>query len=212
MAMPVAVIDYGRGNIHSVAKALSHIGYQAELVSSPDLLLRFPSAIIPGVGAYSDAMSRLVSTGMDEALIEYAGTGRPLLGICLGMQVLLSGGAEGGFSLGLNLIPGNVEPVFLDLPACDHLKLPHMGWNTVDFCRSSPLLTGVPSGTRFFFVHSYAALPEQSNHWLASTTYGRTFASAVQKGNVYGTQFHPEKSGPAGLSVLRNFVGLTGAC
>lgn len=209
--MRVAVVDYGRGNIHSISKALLHIGYRSELVSEPDSLLRFPSAVIPGVGAYSDAMSRLVSTGMAKALIEYAGCGRPLLGICLGMQVLLSWGAEGGFSHGLDLIPGNVEPV-LPSQAHNYLKLPHMGWNVVDICKTSPLLAGVPSGTRFYFIHSYAVFPKQTSHWLASTTYGRTFASVVQCRNVYGTQFHPEKSGPAGLAVLSNFVGLTGEC
>lgn len=186
-------------------KALRHIGAAAELVGEPGLLDRFDCAVLPGVGAYADAMARLEGSGMTGPLLSYAASGRPLLGICLGMQVLLDSGSEGGCCRGLALIPGVVDGL-----NGHGLKVPHVGFNAVRWERESPLTRGIPSGTYFYFVHSYAGFPAFAGDWLGSTDYGVRFASATGRGSVFGTQFHPEKSGPAGLALLENFVSMGG--
>ncbi|MDP2871741.1 MAG: imidazole glycerol phosphate synthase subunit HisH [Bacillota bacterium] len=205
MASRVAVVDYGRGNVHSVIKALLYLGARAELVGAPEMLERFDEAVVPGVGAFADAMARLDRTGMAGALRSFAASQRPLLGICLGMQVLLSTGREGGVTPGLDIIPGTVEP----LPGGDR-KLPHIGFNSVRWDRPSALGRGIPSETHFYFVHSYAAFCADQRDRLGSTEYGLLFAAAIERGNVLGTQFHPEKSGQAGLALLANFVAMGG--
>lgn len=208
--MSVGIVDYGRGNTHSVQKALAHLGYPSSLVSDPDELSRYRSVIIPGVGAFDDAMAAVRRLGMDQALRDHVARGRSLLGICLGMQILLSSGTEGGMTRGLDLIQGQVEHLSGPEIWNSELKLPHMGWNTLHVCQGSPLLEGVRSGTRFYFVHSYASFPACWDNWLGMTVYGRPFASVIARDQVYGTQFHPEKSGPEGLRVLENFVRLAG--
>lgn len=202
----VAIIDYGRGNIHSVAKAVAYLRAEPELVSSPRDLASFGCAILPGVGAFADAIAALRSTRLAGAVREFAASGKPLLGICLGMQLLLQTGAEGGLEPGLGLVRGQVR-----LLAAPGLKVPHVGWNAVSApgpgVLPPPLLTGIPD-SYFYFVHSYAAFPEDPADWAASTTYGERFASVIGRGTVWGTQFHPEKSGSAGLHLLRNFLSL----
>lgn len=199
----VAVVDYGRGNLHSVIKALRHIGARPELVTQPAELDRFDRLVVPGVGAFADAMARLGRQEMTGPILSLAARGRPVLGICLGMQILLSSGSEGGDTAGLGLIPGSVRPLH------GHgLKVPHVGFNSVRWERRSGLTRGIPSGTHFYFVHSYAAFPAAAGDWLGSTDYGLRFAAAAGRANVYGTQFHPEKSGQAGLVLLANFLSL----
>lgn len=200
----IGVVDYGRGNLHSVLKALGHVGATAGVVESPERLWDCAAAVVPGVGAFGDAMERLCSTGMDAALREFARDGRPMLGICLGMQVMLSSGSEGGAVDGLGLIEGTVRR----LRTGPSVKIPHTGWNEVRFQASSDLTRGIPDGSHFYFVHSYAAFPEHGPNSLATTTHGVTFSSIVGRDNVLGVQFHPEKSGRVGLRLLANFVSM----
>ncbi len=204
----IGIIDYGRGNLHSAVKAVEYVGGEASLVDQPRDLCRYRGIIVPGVGAFADATTSLEQSGMGSALVAYAQSGRPILGICLGMQVLLSQGHEGGKRPGLGLIGGQVRP----LPTQVHrerFRVPHTGWNRVRFLAASPLSEGLTANPYFYFVHSYAAFPTRRSDWLGETLYGQPFASAVNRGNVYGVQFHPEKSGPAGLRVLFNFIGLS---
>jgi len=203
--LPVGVIDYGRGNIHSVIKALQHLGSDPQPVSDPDRLAAYPALVLPGVGSFADAMTSLRQRGLVGAIQAYPPSGRPLLGICLGLQLLLERGTEGKETPGLGLLRGEVRR----LEAGDR-KVPHTGWNEVRFAHSSPLTQGLGDAAYFYFVHSFAAFPIQAADWLGSTTYGERFASVAGSGNVLGTQFHPEKSGRHGLTILRNFLRLTG--
>ena len=189
-----------------MAKALTHLGARPRLVAEPAELATFTHAILPGVGSFGDAMDRLESTGLDRAVLDFVRGGGHLLGICLGMQVLLATGAEGGERRGLGLIPGVVRK--LDAPG---LKVPHVGWNGVAFGASAiPLTSGLAPGSYFYFVHSFAAFPDLRDDWLATAHYGEPFAAIVGRGNLWGTQFHPEKSGEAGLTLLANFLALRG--
>jgi len=202
----IAIIDYGRGNIFSVANALRHLGATPRLVSDPQELARYSHAILPGVGSFGDAMRRLEATGMADAIPAFVATDRPLLGICLGMQVLLTDGDEGGLRPGLGLIDGRVRQL-----AAPGLKIPHVGWNTVDFApAAAPLVTGLSRSEHFYFVHSYAAFPAGPAAWQGVCCYGERFAAVVGSANLWGTQFHPEKSGRAGLALLANFLALPG--
>jgi glutamine amidotransferase len=201
----VAVVDYGRGNIHSVCKALARIGCLPEVVGEPDLLGGHQAAVLPGVGAYGDAMRNLHASGMARAIADHVARGGALLGVCLGLQLLLDEGAEGGPVAGLGLLEGSVRRI-----RAPGLKVPHVGWNTVRLVAPSPLTSGLTDGTHFYFVHSYASFPARRGSWLAETAYGEPFASIAGQGKVFGVQFHPEKSGPAGLRLLANFVTSAG--
>jgi glutamine amidotransferase len=201
----IAVVDYGRGNVHSVIKALRHIGARAELVGEPAQLGRYDCAVLPGVGAFPDAMARLNESAMAGPVVAFAAGGRPLLGICLGMQVLLSSGKEGRPTGGLGLVPGSVDGLH---GRGQGLKVPHVGFNSVHWKNHCALTRGIPSGTYYYFVHSYAAFPSSEADWIGTTLYGARFASVIGRGNVFGTQFHPEKSGEAGLALLENFASL----
>lgn len=214
MSDVVTVIDYGVGNLFSVQKALEHCGATVKLVSDPEDLKHASKVLLPGVGAFADAMRQLNANGMDEAIKVYAASGAPLFGICLGMQMLLDSSSEFGHSEGLGLIPGTVGPI----PAQDNsggaLKVPHIGWSSLVFpqARSSwdgTLLESVdPRNSAVYFVHSYMVLPHAVEHRIADCLYGDTaVAAVVAKDNVCGAQFHPEKSGKIGLSMLRSFVG-----
>ena len=199
--MSIAVIDYGAGNLKSVTKAMNHLGYANTIATKPEELERADGMILPGVGAFPMCMAALRKSGMDQAILRQAGK-KPLLGICLGMQMLLDSSTEMGGDRGLGLIPGTVERIDTSL------KLPHIGWNSLRFYHDSPLFRGLEEGAYVYFVHSFCGadvLPEQV---IATTDYGCSVVAAVQNGNVFGCQFHPEKSGETGLAMLRNFAQL----
>lgn len=203
----VTVVDYGMGNILSVMRALEHCGAEVALESDPSLIAAAPRLVLPGVGAFGDGMAELQQRGLVEALRAYAASGRPLLGICLGMQMLLDGSDEFGASDGLGLIPGWVRK----LPEQPGTKLPHIGWSAISPPQGASwdgtLLENVPAGHEMYFVHSYHADPANPAHRLAETRYGDyDFCSVVKKANITGCQFHPEKSGEVGLGIIRRFL------
>ena len=194
----IAVIDYNVGNLFSVKNALDFIGEKAEITSEVSVLEKADALILPGVGAFPDAMHELKKSGLIET-IHLQAKKKPLLGICLGMQILFDTGFEFEESNGLGLIPGEVDKI----PA-GNLKIPHMGWNALHFLNSSPLLEGVEDNSFVYFVHSYMAFTD--DHYIAAyTDYNAKIPAMVQSGNVFGTQFHPEKSSEVGLTILRNF-------
>jgi len=196
--MRTLVIDYGAGNLLSLSRALRAAGTDPRLISRPsddgDVL------VLPGVGAYGAAMHRLNETGLAEWIRARATAGVPLVGVCLGMQLLYQRSEEGGNVRGLGLLPGSVRR----LPGS--VKVPHMGWNQLFIRRPSPLVDGTATGTYVYFVHSYAAIPDDTDDVVAVTSYGVEFPAIVQRGNLIGLQFHPEKSGAAGERLLRNVL------
>ena len=194
----VAVLDYGMGNLRSVARAVEHAGGEPVVTSDPDEVARADALIVPGVGAFGACMENLRATGLDRATVAFGETGRPLVGVCLGMQVLFDHGQEGDAS-GLGLLTGDVTR----LPG--GVKVPHMGWNQVEWTGAHPLVRGIASGTRFYFVHSYACRPAD-DVVVGVTEHGDRFPAVVARDNVFATQFHPEKSGEAGLEIYRNLV------
>lgn len=198
----IVIIDYGLGNLRSVARGLEHAGAGVTISSDPAAMYRADGVVLPGVGAFQDAMLNLGQ--LKDDLILVASTGKPLLGICLGMQMLLTWSEEGGMTDGLNLVPGKV--VRFPLSAG---KIPHMGWNSLTIKSDHRLFRDIPTGTYVYFVHSYYT-DCATEYILASSEYGKEFAAAVvnKEGNVMGTQFHPEKSGDMGLNILENFVGM----
>jgi glutamine amidotransferase len=197
----IAIIDYGMGNLHSVSKAVERLGCEMLVTSDPQQILDADGAILPGVGAFGDAMANLRETGLAHTVKEYAASGKPLLGICLGMQLLFTESEEHGLHQGLNLLPGRV------VRFQGSYKIPHMGWNELSFIQPSPLFEGVEPG-HVYFVHSYHALPEQSSDLLAVTDYHQPVTAIVGRDSVYGMQFHPEKSGELGMALLKRFVGM----
>ncbi len=197
----LVVIDYQSGNVRSVTRALESAGVSPLVTGDPAELPGADAVIFPGVGSGPAAMSALEDRGLVAPLQDYVASGRPFMGICLGLQLLLDRTEEGDASC-LGIIPGHVKR----LP--DGLKIPHMGWNSVEFEADHPVLRDVPQGSHFYFVHSYYAAPSEQT-WVAGTTeYGVPFCSVYAKDNLVATQFHPEKSGPVGLRVYRNFVEL----
>ena len=200
--MSIAVIDYGAGNLKSVTKALHYLGFENAIVSDPKELEGYDGLILPGVGAFPMCMEFLRCGGMDKEIIRQAEK-KPLLGICLGMQMLMDSSTEIAFSTGLGLIPGKVERIKTDL------KLPHIGWNSLKIVHENPLTKGLSDGDYVYFVHSFAAKVEDDSDLAMTTEYGGEVTAMVAKGNVFGCQFHPEKSGDVGMEILRNFGGLT---
>ncbi|MHB1006202.1 MAG: imidazole glycerol phosphate synthase subunit HisH [Chloroflexota bacterium] len=198
--MQLAVVDYGAGNLRSVAKAFAYVGLTPTVTSVPAEVLAADAVVLPGVGAAGDAMRSLRRLGLVEVLRAFVASGRPFLGVCLGMQVLLTVSDEGGEQPCLNLVPGRVRL----LPP--GLKVPHMGWNQVRLRHEHPLFAGIPDDANFYFVHSYYCDPSDADSVLGETEYGLNFCSALTRANVVGTQFHPEKSGDPGLQVYRNFL------
>lgn len=201
--MTVALVDYGIGNLGSVANMLRRVGVESDRVATPDDILRSDRVLLPGIGAFDAATGRLRELGLVEPLRAFAATGRPLLGICLGMQLLLDSSEEGD-SAGLGLIPGH-SARFEEAPG---FRVPHMGWNGVEPTRDDPLLAALPEDSRFYFVHSYRVVPQRDADVLGVTDYGVPFASLIRAGNVMGAQFHPEKSHAFGMTVLGNFAKL----
>jgi glutamine amidotransferase len=197
----IAIIDYNVGNLFSVMNALQYIGERAQITRDPAEIERADALILPGVGAFPDAMRELAKTGLIETIRAQAKK-KPLLGICLGMQMLFDKGYEFEECAGLSLIPGEIHLI----PA-GKLKIPHIGWNSLCFNEPCGLLHGIAEGSYFYFVHSYMAVTDAENV-AAYTEYGARIPALVHKGYVYGSQFHPEKSGEPGLQMLRNFCGL----
>jgi len=190
------------GNLHSVQTAIARLGYEAVVTKGEADILAADGAILPGVGAFGDAMENLASTGLARTVHRFVATGKPLLGICLGMQLLFSESEEHGRHEGLHLLPGKV----VRFPG--GLKVPHMGWNRLDFRRESPLFAGLTEGYAYF-VHSFHVLAERAEDVLAQTDYHGPVTAIVGRGNVFGMQFHPEKSGDLGMRLLGNFLALT---
>lgn len=201
----IAIVDYGVGNLFSLKCSLDAIGAEAVVTGDAAVLRNARKIILPGVGAFGDAARKLQSTGLDTVIKEEAAAGKPILGICLGMQLLFEKSYEFGEHQGLGLIPGSVVPMAGFIPA--KLKIPHIGWNALRFQKSSPLFRYIQEGDFVYFVHSYFAA--QCNEFvIADTEYGQYLTAAVQNKNIYGCQFHPEKSGTVGLNILKAFAQL----
>lgn len=199
----IALIDYGISNLRSVQKAFEHLDMEVTLVDTPDRLAQAERLILPGVGAFPAGMKGLQERGLVESIKQAARDGKPLMGICLGMQLLFESSDEMGKTEGLGLLPGHVTRM-----SGRGLKIPHMGWNQLDVVRDHPLVHDLVSGSYAYFVHSYAIYPEDQGIVLATTDYGTPFASIVGHGKLCGLQFHPEKSQAVGLKLLRNFLNL----
>ena len=198
---PVALLDYGVGNLHSAAKALDRAGAEVRVVPTVAEAAGAAGLVVPGVGAYGACLSGLGSAGGPAAVAGWLESGWPLLGICVGMQLLFAASADGPVSDGVAVVPGKIRR----LTGGGGVKIPHIGWDEVSVRPDSRLLAGLGDGTRFYFVHSYAPEPD-GDAVAAVCDYGGRFAAAVEHGNLFGTQFHPEKSGEAGLTLLANFV------
>ena len=201
----IAIVDYGVGNLFSLKSSLDAVGAESVVTSEEAVLRRADKILLPGVGAFADAAGKLRESGFAELLKELAGEGKPLLGICLGMQLLFEKSYEYGVHEGLGLIPGNVRPIRDVIPP--ELKIPHIGWNPLKFAGQSPIFRNLEEGDCVYFVHSFYA-SDCDAYVTATAEYGAELTAAVARGNVYGCQFHPEKSGKAGLSILRAFAEL----
>ena len=201
----VAIVDYGVGNLFSLESSLNAIGAQVIVTADPEILKNADQIILPGVGAFEDAAKKLRSTGLDKVLKDLAAKGKPLMGICLGMQMLFEKSFEYGEHEGLGLIPGQVVSMEGVIPA--DYKIPHIGWNALKFKQESPLFSGIKDGDCVYFVHSYYATNCDANV-IATAEYGAELTAAVANKNVMGCQFHPEKSGAVGLAILKAFTQL----
>lgn len=211
----VAVIDYGMGNLHSVAKALEHAGTSRVVVSAePAVILKADRAVFPGVGAIRDCMAEIKRLGFDDVVHTVVENAKPLLGICIGMQALMESSEENGGTPCLGVLPGQVKYFgdgLCDAQSGEKLKIPHMGWNQVHQTKAHPLWKGIEQDARFYFVHSYYVAPATPELVAASTEYGLSFAAVVAKDNVFATQFHPEKSQHDGLALYANFLKWDGS-
>ena len=206
----IAIVDYGVGNLFSLKSSLAAIGAETLVTGEAEALRRADKILLPGVGAFGDAARKLRATGLDAVIIEEAQKGKPLMGICLGMQLLLEKSLEYGEHPGLALIPGEVRPIAEVIPA--GLKIPHIGWNALRFTENkSPLFRYIREGDCVYFVHSYYAA-QCDDSVIATAEYGANLTAAVQRGNVCGCQFHPEKSGRVGLNILKAFCEGDGIC
>jgi len=205
MTARICILDYGMGNLRSVEKALEHVGASATIASDSEAVRRADGLVLPGVGAFPKAMARVRELGLDELLAERRDAGVPILGICLGLQLLFESTTELGGAGGIGLLAGGV-----DVLEATGLKVPHIGWSPVRWEKESRLTEGIESETPFYFVHSFAPSPSRED-LLGSAVYGARFACAAERDNVFGVQFHPEKSSAAGLRLLSNFAGVCAA-
>ena len=204
----IGVIDYGMGNLRSVEKAFAYLGFGACIVKTPDEAARCERIVLPGVGAFGDAMSVLKQSGLDKAVMEAVSRGQYFLGICLGMQLLFEESTEGGLFDGLKLLPGRIVRLDEDASVSfggPELKIPHMGWNSLHIKKPAPLFAGLGSEPYVYFDHAYC-LETDADIVSAGCYYGKEINAAVQSGRVFGLQFHPEKSGAVGLAILKNFA------
>jgi len=211
MASPprIAVVDYGFGNLRSVAKALERCALRVEVTGTPEALARADAVVLPGVGAFKDAAESLSARGLDAALLEAVRAGKPYLGLCLGLQLLFEEGHEHGVTKGFGLLRGRVERFPEPMPAGSGgrpLRVPHIGWNEVRFAGSHPMLAALPAQENYYFVHSYRAVPADGADVVGRTEYGGPFASAVAREGIFAVQFHPEKSQSAGHRLLEAFA------
>ena len=200
----IAIIDYGAGNIQSVSKALAHIGCEAFITRDKDKILKADGAVLPGVGSFGDTMDTMNEYGIKDTVIEYTNSGKPFLGICLGLQLLFPKSEESPDAEGLGIFDGGITKI----PSGEGLKIPHIGWNSLDIKKSDGLFKGIGKNPYVYFVHSYFLNASDKSIVSAQTEYGVTIDAAVEKGNVFATQFHPEKSGDTGLKILRNFADI----
>jgi imidazole glycerol-phosphate synthase subunit HisH len=196
----IAVVDYGAGNLRSIEKALERQGLRVRIIDAPDALEEAEALVVPGDGAFGPAMARLRAQGFADRIRAFADSGRPFLGVCLGMQLLFEESEEDGLHRGLGLLPGRVVRL------SGGVKIPHMGWNALTLLRPSPLLDGCSTGEYVYFIHSYHAVPVDPELIAATVEYGGQVAAVVGRRNVWATQFHPEKSGSVGIRMLANFA------
>ncbi|MEZ4520322.1 MAG: imidazole glycerol phosphate synthase subunit HisH [Thermomicrobiales bacterium] len=204
----IAVVDYGAGNVQSVVNALDRIGVHNHLTANPEHVADATGVIVPGVGAAQDTMQNLEAAGLVEPILDFIATGRPYLGICMGMQALMTESEEHGGQKCLGIVDGSARLLEIDL------QVPHMGWNAVDYTeigRQHPLFDGIPDGSDFYFAHSFACFPDGTEWVLGTTDYGIEFPTVVGRDSVMAVQFHPEKSGPNGLRLLWNFSEIVAA-
>jgi glutamine amidotransferase len=208
----IVIVDYGMGNLRSVHKALERVGFRAIVTQDPKMIKKAEGLIVPGVGAFKKAMENLAGLRLVDPITEFIHSGRPFLGICLGLQLLFSESEEFGRQKGLGFFRGRVARFPFPPPgkpvAGDSLKVPHMGWNSLKIIRRFPVLQGIAEGTHFYFVHSYYPVPEDREIIATTTDYGGDFVSSVGRGKLFACQFHPEKSQSAGLKILENFGSL----
>ncbi len=197
----IRIVDYGMGNLRSVQKAFEKLGIAAEIVTSPEQIASAEKLVLPGVGAFRDAIHELRRLELVEPIREHIRQDKPFLGICLGLQLLFDVSFEDGEWQGLGVIAGDV----VRFPSLPDLKVPHMGWNNLELTGPSPLLTGLPTDASVYFVHSYYVRPQDESVIAARTSYGVNFTSMIARGNLFATQFHPEKSQKVGLKLLENF-------
>ncbi|CAN5591170.1 imidazole glycerol phosphate synthase subunit HisH [soil metagenome] len=201
--MRLAILDYGMGNLRSVEKAFEKVDVEVVRTSDAEVANSADGLVLPGVGAFPRAMARIRELGFEELITNRAAEGTPIMGICLGMQLLLSSSSELGGSSGLGLIKGEVSEL-----QAGELKVPHIGWSPAAWTRSEPLMEGMGEDEPFYFVHSFVARPAEDADVLATAEHGETFACAISRTNIFGAQFHPEKSSAAGLRLLRNFASI----
>ena len=206
--MAIAVIDYEMGNLRSVQKALEHVGADAVVTRDPDVIMSASAAVLPGVGAFGACMENLRRHGLVEPVKTFAASGRPFLGICVGMQILFDESEEFGPVQGLGILPGKIVRFAPDPEG--KRKVPQMGWNALTIAKRAPHLAGLQDGAQVYFVHSYYPVPSDPGIVATTTEYGVTFASSIWADNVFATQFHPEKSQAVGLRILANFATLAG--
>jgi glutamine amidotransferase len=202
----IAIIDYGMGNLRSVQKAFEKVGYAAEITNDPSVVAKARKVVLPGVGAFEDAMHELRNRNLVRPVLDAIESGKPFLGICLGLQLLFDTGYENGRHEGLGVLRGDVVRFQLS----DEYSVPHMGWNQLDIARRPPVLEGAEPGTYVYFVHSYYVIPQDAGVVATTTDYGGPFCSMIWRDNVIASQFHPEKSQSQGLRILQNFAALTG--
>jgi imidazole glycerol-phosphate synthase subunit HisH len=200
----IVIVDYQMGNLRSVQKAFERVGFSATISSDPARITQAEKLVLPGVGAFGDAMAELRQRDLIDPVCEVIRSGRPFLGICLGLQLLFDVSYEGGEHQGLGILPGKV--LRFELP--EAYKVPHMGWNQALLRRRAPILSGIDEGTHFYFVHSYYAVPDDPDVVAIEAEYARPFCAMVWRDNLFATQFHPEKSQQQGLRLLRNFAEL----
>jgi glutamine amidotransferase len=204
--MSIAILDYDMANLRSVQKGFEHIGASARIISRPEEVEQADRLVLPGVGAFADAVATLRERGLVEPILRHVEQGKPLLGICLGLQILFETGYEDGEHSGLGILKGRCVRFDVDGPL--GLKVPHMGWNQLTVRRPAPLFRDLPEGTSVYFVHGYHVIPDDPSVIAATTDYGGDFVSAIRRGNLMAVQFHPEKSQAVGLKILANFAVL----